>query len=356
MGVDDKHGTVWVTNTRQNTVGVYSTKDLSVLKQWTGTDSANGLVQHSRDVIADPVHDLIFVSSASEGSTGDGYISVFEAADNDRDGTPYEKIRDIAVYPRTTFSPMSLEIDTADNKLYSVGLFQDKAIEIDTATLKDRLISLPGLDIGGRGASGVAYDPETNRLFVASQNNDELLIADAKTGATIKTVPTGTGALNVAFDPVRRLVYVANFGGTTVTVTDVDGNKVGNLVIPKANHLHEDGKGSVFVVNKLALNKVYKITPTISGQGGAFASAVPAITGSPKVAKTLAVSTKGWAPGTTFTYQWLADGAAIPGATKSSLKLGGAQRGKVITVKVTGNKPGSESVTRLSATTAKISA
>ena len=113
----------------------------------------------------------------------------------------------------------------------------------------------------GRGASGAAYDAANNRLYVASQNTDSLLVADATTGATIKQVPTGTQALNVALDPVNKLVYVANFGGTTVTVTDLDGNVVGNLPIAKANHVEADGRGNVYVVDKSSDNKVWKITP-----------------------------------------------------------------------------------------------
>jgi hypothetical protein len=268
IGVDDTNGTVWVTNTRQNTVAVYAESDLHLLKQWTGADSsdANGYVNHARDVVPDPADGLVFVSSASEGSSGDGSIAVFEADDENDNGVKYEKLEDIAVHPRTDFSPMSLTLDAADHKLFTVSSTSQAAMVVDTRSLEDTIISLPSLMTGGRGASGVAYDPQTKRLFIASQNSDELTIAqlsdDLTTGTTVKEIATGAGALNVAFDPVNRLAYVANFGGTTVSVVDPDGNEVANLAIATPNHISTDGLGSVYVVNKAADNRVVKLTYT----------------------------------------------------------------------------------------------
>lgn len=251
VGVDDEHGTVWVTNTRQNTVAVYQQSDLSLVKQFP-----QGTVTHSRDVAYDAAHDRIFVSSANEGQSGDGYIAVFDA-------NTLEQLPNIAVHPRTEFSPVSLSFDATTGKLWTVSLFHDKALSVDTndPDLPDTILTLPGLDVGGRGASGVAYDAGTNRLFVASQNNDELLIANATTGATIKEVPTGAGALNVALDPVHKYAYVTNLSSTNVTVVDFDGTKIANLPISKANHVSVDGLGNAYVVNKDTANKVYRISP-----------------------------------------------------------------------------------------------
>lgn len=346
VGVDDKHGTVWVTNTRQNTVAVYAQDDLRLLAQLPA-----GVVTHSRDVIADPVHDLIFVTSASEGSSGNGYISVFEADDKNDNGTKYELIENIAEYPRTTFSPMSLEIDTEQNKLFTVSLTTQKAMVIDTATLEDTIVDLPDLMAGGRGASGVAYDAESNRLFVASQNSDELMIAQlnsAMTSATtVKEVATGAGALNVAWDPVHRWAYVSNFGGTTITVVDVDGNRVANLPFPRANHVHEDGKGSVFAVNKDTGNQVIKLTPKV--KAGSLS-----VSGTAKLGQTLVAQSGAWTPGATLSYQWLRNGAAIAGATKATYVVAAADVGARLTVKVTGSATGFAPATITSTATAPV--
>ncbi len=87
---------------------------------------------------------------------------------------------------------------------------------------------------------------------------------------------------------------------------------------------------------------------------GCLASAVPTVSGTTKVHNTLTARPGAWTAGTSYTYQWYASGAAIAGATGTSLKLGTAQAGKKISVKVTGRKSGYTTVTRTSAATAKI--
>jgi DNA-binding beta-propeller fold protein YncE len=261
VGVDDVNGTVWVSNTRTNTAAVYDADDLTLLKQFP-----TGTISHSRDVVYDPSTNQVFISSASEGTTGNGYISVFEGGDNDGDGTPYEKITDIQTGPRTDFNPVSLSL--ADGTLVSPSLQSNKVAKIDTATLAVTYLTITGIDVGGRGASGIAYDASGNRLFIASQNSDEVVIADATTGATLKEVGTGTQALNVAWDDVHQLAYVTNLGSTNVTVLDEEGDKVANLPITRSNHVSVDGRGNAYVADKNTANKVWKIAPTTEAMGG----------------------------------------------------------------------------------------
>ena len=61
-----------------------------------------------------------------------------------------------------------------------------------------------------------------------------------------------------------------------------------------------------------------------------------------------------WTSGTTFGYAWYADGVAIRHATAKRLLLTRAQRGKRITVKVTGSHPGYRSRTLSSARTTRV--
>ncbi|MFD5403731.1 Tat pathway signal protein [Streptomyces griseorubiginosus] len=76
------------------------------------------------------------------------------------------------------------------------------------------------------------------------------------------------------------------------------------------------------------------------------ATKLPVVSGTAKVGKTLRTTNGTWSPAaTSYAYQWYANGQAISGATKSSLVLKTAQKGKKITVKVvarrTGHKDGS---------------
>ncbi|GAA0302717.1 Tat pathway signal protein [Streptomyces turgidiscabies] len=71
------------------------------------------------------------------------------------------------------------------------------------------------------------------------------------------------------------------------------------------------------------------------------ATKLPVISGTAKVGRTLKASAGTWTPAaTSYAYQWFSGGQAIAGATRSSLVLKAAQKGKKITVKVTARRTG----------------
>ncbi len=70
--------------------------------------------------------------------------------------------------------------------------------------------------------------------------------------------------------------------------------------------------------------------------------------------KKLTAKVKAWNPVATFTYQWYANGTAIKGATKSTWKLAKSQKGKKITVKVTGSRADYTTVSLTSKATGKV--
>ena len=103
------------------------------------------------------------------------------------------------------------------------------------------------------GAIGVSHDPQTGRIFVASQGSDNVIVLDGKDGRVIADTPTGAGALNVVFDPVKRRAYVSNRGASTIAVVDADGKLLANLgPAPLANHVSLGKDGTVFAVDKSA--------------------------------------------------------------------------------------------------------
>jgi hypothetical protein len=83
--------------------------------------------------------------------------------------------------------------------------------------------------------------------------------------------------------------------------------------------------------------KVFSATPT------------PTITGTAKAGKVLTAHHRTWKPTPSFSYQWYRNGAKISGATKSTYKLTKSDKGKKITVKVTGKKSGYLTVAKASA-------
>jgi hypothetical protein len=80
----------------------------------------------------------------------------------------------------------------------------------------------------------------------------------------------------------------------------------------------------------------------------------PRISGTARIGKTLRVVTGTWSPKPTFTYQWYANGKKIQNATKSTLKLTAALKGKKIAVAVTAKKANYVTLTKTSSATAKV--
>lgn len=95
-------------------------------------------------------------------------------------------------------------------------------------------------------------------------------------------------------------------------------------------------------------------TKTSAGTAYVMRPSTPTISGTFAYGSTLTVKPNTWTSGTTFTYQWLANGKAISGATKSTLKLGSAQKATQISVKVTGKKSGHPTVAKTSSKSAKV--
>jgi len=133
-------------------------------------------------------------------------------------------------------------------------------------------------------------------------------------------------------------------------------------------------KGAIaakYAVKKADLGKTIKVGVTISRTGynkvtalsastakvlNAFKKApAPKIKGTAKVGKTLKANVGKWSPKPTkYKYQWYADGKKISKATKASLKLKKAQKGKKITVQVTPVKKGYEKYVTTSKATKKV--
>ena len=241
--VDDEHGTVWVTNTRQNTVAVYDAATLDLIKQLD-----KGIVGHPRDVIVDATRDRVYVGAARGNQ-----IAVF-------DSTTYEQVATYTIGTgRDDFSVMSLAFDEAAGRLYTPSMSTSEVAVIDVTTGATNQLALPvALDAG----SGIAVDPSTHRLYLTDQGTGSLTVVEAD-GSLVYSRPTAegltnadgqavsSGALSVALDPLNKRVYVANRNAGTITVHDLDGNLLQTLDSGRyANHVEYDGRGNVYAVNK----------------------------------------------------------------------------------------------------------
>lgn len=95
-------------------------------------------------------------------------------------------------------------------------------------------------------------------------------------------------------------------------------------------------------------NLVVLATPKVVGLGSLVKTPTPLITGSFKVSSTLTASPGVWDASTKLNYQWLRNGIAIPGATLKTYRLSVADSKQNISVQVTANKTGYQSVVKTS--------
>jgi YVTN family beta-propeller protein len=79
---------------------------------------------------------------------------------------------------------------------------------------------------GPRGAArphGLAIDPERRLLFVANKGNATLSVIDLATLRLRAELPVGSGPDVLAFDPDWDRLYVASESGVVSILTDLDG-------------------------------------------------------------------------------------------------------------------------------------
>lgn len=254
VGVDDANGTVWTTNSRQNTVAVYRQSDLSLVRQFP-----DGTVSHARDVVIDSNANKAYVSATFQPE-----VVVFNAANP-------EKLKSITIQTKVggrgntaKFSAASLSLNAAAHRLFVVSNSTNEVAVINTQT--DEVLNVFAVP-GAKGTIGVSHDPQTGNIFVAAQGTDNLIVLNGETGAVVADTPVGAGALNVVFDASTRQAYVSNRGANSITVTDANGQIVANLgPAPMANHVSSDGKGTIFAVTKGSgdtedANTLFRISP-----------------------------------------------------------------------------------------------
>lgn len=64
------------------------------------------------------------------------------------------------------------------------------------------------------GATGLAYDPSTNRLFIGCREKPMMVVMDAGSGKVVASFPIGAGVDWASFDPDAKLVFASCGDGT----------------------------------------------------------------------------------------------------------------------------------------------
>ena len=219
-------------------------------------------------------------------------------------------------------------------------------------------------------ANGAALAGATARtLKLGTAHKDKTLsvrVTGSKSGHTT-VAKTSRATLKVATAGTPKVSGTAVAGGT---LTATPGTWTPSTSL--SYQWYADGvaiSGATSSTLKLgSATKDHRIRVKVTGRKAGYATVTksssstlrvqtaptPKATGTPRVTYTLTASRGTWSSGTSFTYQWYANGTAISGATGSTLRLGTAHVGKTIKVKVTGRKSGYPTLARTSAATAAV--
>ena len=247
--VDDVDGTVWVTNTTDNSVSVY---DQATMQQvWTTAGIAEtdpNWIEHPRSVLVDHESGKAFV-------TGRFFVSAIDLKTKQVEKIQLEGAPDGG----TRYVSMNILVD--GGKLYVPERTGGKIFVIDTKTFKvETSFDTKGNAEGEVRPSDIAIDHSQNEIYVSSQGvkgvNSGVSIYDATTHEFKKFIPVGTQALSLDNDEANDLVYVSDFGTGKVGV--IDGGAADKLIAEvamnggKANDLVVLPNGSVVAVDKQA--------------------------------------------------------------------------------------------------------
>ncbi|WP_303981349.1 YncE family protein [Rothia mucilaginosa] len=242
IAYDEATGYVWVTQTRVNKVSVFDPATNKII--WS---SAEGEVNHPREVRIDPSSGKVFVS-------GSGGISVF-------DTTLHALVKKIEFTDAKGESDiaMNMHVDSADGKLYVPSLSAGTVKVIDTKSYEvEKTIQLHKDNAeADLNASDVTIDKSLKEIYVSSQGdrkgtNSGITVYDLETGAYKKTIPFGSQALALASDEARDLLYVTDYGTGNVGVVDARTGTVVSQVstgaTSGANDVLVTADGSVYAV------------------------------------------------------------------------------------------------------------
>ena len=245
--VDDVSGTVWVTNTTDNSLSVF---DQNTMEQiWTNhgiAESDPNWIEHPRSVLVDHNSGKVFVTGRYYVSAID--MKTFEVTKLQLEGAPNGGTRYVG---------MNMTVD--GDKLYVPERTGGKVFVINTHTFKtEQVIQTRGENSSVEvRPSDVTIDHSENEIYVSSQGvngvNSGISVYDLTTGEFKKFVKFGTQALSMENDEDRDLVYVTDFGTGKIAIFDAKTDRViGEVEMNggKANDLTIAEDGSVIAVDK----------------------------------------------------------------------------------------------------------
>ena len=159
-------------------------------------------------------------------------------------------------------------------------------------------------------------------------------------GKTLTATPGtwGPGTVRLSYQWLRNGATIAKATGASYKLTAADAGKKISVRVT--------GAQTGFTAKSATSAATGAVLRTLT------AAPTPSVSGTARVGKALTAKAGTWKPEkVTLSYQWLRNGTAIRGATKSSYTLTAGDAGTKVTVRVTGKKAGYLSVSKTSGAT-----
>lgn len=228
LGLNHKTQIAYTSNTRTNSVSAVDLKTGKLI----AVINSGAEKSHTREVLVDEKKNLIYVTDVNKR----GSIWVIEGKTNTFSH----------LIPEVGNTTTGLTFGESTNFIYASNIGDDMISKIDVKA-KKVVKSFPS---GGESPINIASDGK--RLFVTNQKSGTLTVLDLD-GKLIKSIPTGDGAIGIAYDPVKNRLYSANRQTGTTTIIDADSYEViADLKTGShPNNVKVDAKtGTAYVLNK----------------------------------------------------------------------------------------------------------
>ena len=155
-----------------------------------------------------------------------------------QDHTPLQLKQTIAL-PEVEGRIDHFALDAAGDRLFVCAL-GNNTVEVLDLRKGQRIHSIAGLG----APQGIAYIPETDRLFVANDKGGICKIYDAKSYQAVGEINFKDDADNIRYDDTSKRIYVG-FGSGGIGIVSADGKQISSIKLPahpEAFELEKNGK------------------------------------------------------------------------------------------------------------------
>jgi len=181
----------FTSNGRSNTVTVFQLSSLKVLGTLPTGKKPDAIVY-------DPSTGRVFVANGDSGT-----LTVIDAAKS-------KVLATVDIGGKLEFEAVD-----GDGRLYVNVEDKNTLVALDTANLG--VVAWHDLSENCDEPTGLAIDPEAERLFVGCRNQKMVVVA-GRTGEILATVPIGKGCDATAYDKKLRLAFSSNGEGTLTII------------------------------------------------------------------------------------------------------------------------------------------